>query len=343
MEHQSLELIEKIPNNWVIRAPTRDDAPAIANLMNIHLQKYAGRANYSDETVLATFNDAVFDVERDRRVVVDDKSTIIAYVAAKIRAPYLETEVTCWVHPIYESSQLYLNLMAWAEEQVRTNIDHVPHSAPPTILTECIGQDAATRTHLEQLDFEPSRSIYRMRIDLNNSLPQPIFPEHISLKTFAEVNDLPKLYRADDEIFRDHWDYVSQPEEAALQEWQHWIDSYANIDFAYWYLAMDGDEIAAMSLCLPYLIGQEDTGHVYSLGVREAWRRQGLALALLYHSFRELKAVGRTHVTLTVDAENVNNATRLYEKAGMHVFEQTLIWKKTLREGKYLHTQYLED
>ncbi len=58
-------------------------------------------------------------------------------------------------------------------------------------------------------------------------------------------------------------------------------------------------------------------GWVNLLGVRRPWRRRGVALALLQHSFREFYARDRRKVGLGVDAQSLTGATRLYEKAGM--------------------------
>ena len=53
--------------------------------------------------------------------------------------------------------------------------------------------------------------------------------------------------------------------------------------------------------------------------MRRPWRRRGLGLALLLHSFRDFAARGATRVGLGVDAENTTGAVGLYERAGMHV------------------------
>jgi ribosomal protein S18 acetylase RimI-like enzyme len=66
------------------------------------------------------------------------------------------------------------------------------------------------------------------------------------------------------------------------------------------------------------------------LGVRRPWRRRGLALALLLHSFHELEARGMDRVALGVDAESLTGAVRLYEKAGMRVVRQSDTWEKPL-------------
>ncbi len=87
-------------------------------------------------------------------------------------------------------------------------------------------------------------------------------------------------------------------------------------------VAWDGDEIAGLSLCRSSEGGDPDLGWVDILAVRRPWRRRGLALALLLHSFHELRARGRPRVGLGVDAENLTGAVRLYERAGMAPTQQ---------------------
>ena len=70
-----------------------------------------------------------------------------------------------------------------------------------------------------------------------------------------------------------------------------------------------------------------------SLGVKRAWRRRGLALALLHQSFGEYYKRGKTKVDLGVDAESLTGATDLYKKAGMFVLRQFDLFEKELRPG----------
>ena len=66
------------------------------------------------------------------------------------------------------------------------------------------------------------------------------------------------------------------------------------------------------------------------LGVRRAWRR-GLGEALLRHSFAAFRRQGFTRGTLGVDASSVTGATRLYERAGMRVYRDTVFLERPVR------------
>jgi ribosomal protein S18 acetylase RimI-like enzyme len=80
-------------------------------------------------------------------------------------------------------------------------------------------------------------------------------------------------------------------------------------------------------------------GWVNQLAVLRPWRRKGLGIALLLHSFAEFYRRGIVNVGLGVDAQNLTGATRLYERAGMHVALQHDTYEKELRAGQELSTQ----
>ena len=56
----------------------------------------------------------------------------------------------------------------------------------------------------------------------------------------------------------------------------------------------------------------------------------GLGEALLLHSFAEFRRRGYSRATLGVDATSPTGATRLYERAGMRVYRDTVFMEKRL-------------
>jgi mycothiol synthase len=53
-------------------------------------------------------------------------------------------------------------------------------------------------------------------------------------------------------------------------------------------------------------------------------------MALLHRVFSEFHHRGAPHVGLGVDAENPTGATRLYERAGMRVVSEDILFEKDL-------------
>ncbi|MGH2479754.1 MAG: GNAT family N-acetyltransferase, partial [Ktedonobacteraceae bacterium] len=124
-----------------------------------------------------------------------------------------------------------------------------------------------------------------------------------------------------------------------FEDWyQRSITNAEKFDPSLWFVAVVGDEIAGISLCDYYL----DDGLVGTLGVRRPWRRKGLGLALLYHSFGEFYRRGTHTITLGVDSQSLTGATRLYERAGMHILLSYDAYEKELRPGVDLSIQTLE-
>lgn len=198
--------------------------------------------------------------------------------------------------------------------------------------------DTAAHDVMLRTGFNLIRHSYRMRIDLTEAPPAPVWPEGITLRTFDPARDLEAVAWADREAFRDHWGFVERPFEQDLQMFRHWLGE-PRFDPSLWFMAMSGDEVAGISLCDAYTEDDVDMGWVGALGVLRPYRKQGLGLALLRHSFGELYRRSRRKVGLSVDAQNLTGALRLYERAGMRVYRKNNTYEKELCPGVELSTQ----
>ena len=146
------------------------------------------------------------------------------------------------------------------------------------------------------------------------------------------------------EAFRDHWGYVEEPLDQAIADWKEWIASLGERrDPSLWFVAHEGPEIAGLGLFSTQIAGDATRSYVESLSVRPAYRKQGIALALLHQGFGEVYRRGYEAVELDMDSENLTGALRLYEKAGMRVIRQMYSYEKELRPGRDLATRSLQD
>jgi ribosomal protein S18 acetylase RimI-like enzyme len=121
------------------------------------------------------------------------------------------------------------------------------------------------------------------------------------------------------------------------------VNARKDYDPSLWFVAMAGDRIAGFSLCYPSTDEDPELAWLQTLGVLRPWRKQGLGLALLHHTFGEFYRRGINKVGLGVDATSLTGATRLYERAGMHIHRQYNTYARVLRDGVELGTQTLEN
>ena len=181
-----------------------------------------------------------------------------------------------------------------------------------------LGGDTAAAALLEARGYRAVRRFFTMAIELEE---RPEAPEMV-IETVRE-DELRDFHAALDEAFTDHWEHHSLP----FDEWWARHSARPGLDLSLWYVIRDGDELAAVSRNEG---DRNGGGYVAAIGVRRPWRGQGYAKALLLHTFRELYDRGFTRVTLGVDAENPTGATKLYERVGMHVEQQNVLFERSL-------------
>ena len=198
-------------------------------------------------------------------------------------------------------------------------------AAPGGVLQTTAPEKALTlRNELESHGFAFYRFSLRMVAALDDELPEPEWPDGISVRVFRE-EDARAVYEVHEETFSDLDNYSP----LSYDDWRHW--SFREpFDPGLWFLALADGELQGIALCRPEWNGDPGFGWLSVLGVCKPWRGRGLGLALLRHAFRELRARGKKQVGLGVDAENATGAVGLYERAGMEVARRRLCYRKPI-------------
>jgi mycothiol synthase len=173
--------------------------------------------------------------------------------------------------------------------------------------------------------YQPFRHSFRMEIDLGAGFEPPHWPEGIVVRSAVPGRDEKAVYEVHEETFSDQFEHSA----LSFDEWRaHSL--LGSHEPSLWFLAEDGGELAGISLCRLDWEGDADLGWVSVLGVRRPWRRRGLGLALLLHSFAELQSHGKRRVGLGVDGLSSTGAVQLYERGGMHVARRYDHFRKAL-------------
>jgi mycothiol synthase len=215
------------------------------------------------------------------------------------------------VHPRWKGTGLGVQMVERSEASARARGSARIHQF-------VLGKDAEAAALMTSHGYRDVRHFFEMAIEQTEPPP----PVELPVEPVRE-EDLRAFHAALDEAFQDHWEHHERP----FDEWWAGHSGNPNLDLSVWFLIRDGDEIAAVTRNEG---NRNGGGYIGAIGVRRAWRGKGYAKALLLHSFRAFYERGMPRVTLGVDAENPTGATHLYERVGMHVEQENVVFEKAL-------------
>lgn len=218
------------------------------------------------------------------------------------------------VHPELRSREVSAHQVAlaehWSGERGLARVQVVATSYPDRELLRTGG-------------YRPVRIFWRMEVDLRRTEPPRAEPAPgTEIRAYVPGEDDLAVHALHQAAFAEHWQFVPTP----FDEWLRSRHERSDYDPALWQLAVDRGGLAGAAICF----GVRQTGWVLDLAVAPDRRGRGLGRALLTAGFRELGLRGHTRVALEVDSENATGATRLYERAGMHVTRRFDVHERTL-------------
>ena len=300
------------PDGFSVRRASVDDAAAINELITAADMAVQGWTESSEPELLGWWR--MMDLEQNSWVLHED-GQVRAYAVA---FPHGETlELDGFVHPQHRGRGLGAWLVERAERRAR-------ELAKRNLHAWSLAADERAHSLFSQFEMQELRRSYRMAIDLDEPPPAAEWPEGLHVETFTP-EDARAFHDAVAESFEEEWSFVAMP----FEEWRELrLVKDPDFDPTLWFIVRHGYEIAAVMRNEPDRSG---AGFVGLLGVRKPWRKRGLGLALLRHAFGEFYRRGKRRVALGVDSENPTGATRLYERAGMLVAFEAVVYGKDLK------------
>jgi mycothiol synthase len=231
------------------------------------------------------------------------------------------------VHPEWQHRGLGTVLLRWIEERQRRIATAHP-DGEKRLESWASEAEAGRLALLEGNGYRIVRYGYEMERPNLDDIPPLPFPPGIELRP-AREEDLRRHWETEIEVFRDHWGAIDDSEDSFKQ-----MQSDPRRNMSLWVVAWQGDEIVGQVL---NRIDKEANaelgllrGWVSSVGVRRAWRRQGIARAMVAESLRVLRDAGMTSAGLGVDAENALGALGVYEVSGFRVVRTDRVYRKPL-------------
>ena len=310
-----------LPRGYRARATTLDDAEAVVSV----IAAVEAAQGLGTQTTVADIRDdwRGSNLEDESLVIEDSGGAIVANVDV-LNRQYAVLNIYGAVHPEQEGKGLGRYLIEGGE---RWAFDHMDHAEPDVqvVVRHFVhtANDAALRL-FASCGYEAVRTTYVMAIDLHEPPPTPVWPDGIVAAEYRPGVDERSIYEAVEDAFRDTW---GRPP-GTFERFREFSQG-EGVKPDLWILARAGDEVAGVFLGTL----TSDQGWIPTIGVRRAWRRQGLGLALLHAGFGAYFRCGVTDVRLSVDVQSPTGASRLYERAGMRVASEFILHEKVLREG----------
>jgi len=328
MNRQSLEKPLLLPG-LSLRPAKWADAEAVAKLI------YDGCVADGDviaaltpEEIRQDWKNDGFNLDTDAILVETSDGHVVGYEELSTEPAYSRLYFDGYVHPEFKGQGIGTTMLRTLEKRARAELVKAAPDSRVVLRCTMSSGDVDGRTLHENEGYQPVRYQYRMEKKLEEAPPPAVWPVGIDVRPFSRKEHERLVWEAQNEAFGDLWE--SRP--ISFEEFTHSKFDDPEYDPSLWVIAWDGDDVAGISLNR-YRMG---IGWIRTLGVRRPWRKKGLGSALLQHSFGDFYRRGTKTIGLGVDASNPTGATRLYQRAGMYVASEFVIYEKELRPGREL-------
>ena len=327
--------LNTLPSGYTARPATLADLPAAVALFNAASRELLGADTHTEDGWSREWQMPGFKLATDTQVVEAADGSLVGFAEVLDMAPHTAPEIWGRVHPAHANRGLGTWLVHWALERAAQAVAEAPPAERVVVRAWVNSLDEATHALLRAEGFDLVRHNRRLVIEYDSPPPAPEWPAGVTVRAFVPGQDDRETRTVIRDCFRDSWGWVEEPFEEDLQRWQYFMAADPSFDPSLRFLAIAGGRIVGTCFGLNEISDDPSLGWVTTVGVVRAWRRHGVAQALLLHTFRALYDRGRRRIGLGVDTASLTGATRLYERVGMvpdpkHTYGT---WEKVLREA----------
>ncbi len=318
-----------------------DDLEDVVELLNLCSFDTRGIRDFAVEEIRADWRINGFDLAADTMTLRAADRRLVGYADLWWKSATF-TRFTAWVcvHPEFRGHGMGTFLNRWVETRARALIPRAEPGIRVVVRSRIYENEKAARDLLTDLGFRDARYSWSMEISFEVAPPAPIWPRGITIRPMGEGEER-KVYDARCAAFRDHWGWIEEPDKEDYAKWLHISTTNPHYDPSLWFIVEEGKRVVGFAVCTARTVEDGGKGWIELLGVDPAYRRRGLGEAILLHCFGAFYRRGRRKVGLSVDAQSLTGATRLYERAGMTTIENWVIYEKELRAGQEISRQSL--
>lgn len=325
-----------LPQGFTARVPRPEDIQQVYELVRICEIAEDGQPDNNLDDMKEKWQRPDFNLETDTIMVLSPGGEVVGYgYATELTKPTMIMII--YTHLDYYEQGIGSFLITSMEDRMSQAISQLDPALQVSFANWISSANQAARRLLEGRGYRQVREFWQMEIKLAERPADAVWPQGITTRTLVPGQDDRAIYEAYEATFSDHWGHIP----VSFEEYAERRFTLKSFDPSLWFLAIDAatGEIAGYSCCSL----EEDMGWVNNLGVKRAYRRSGLGLALLQHSFQKLYERGKPAVRLVVDGESLTGATRLYTGAGMQPVMRFTRFEKLIRSGIVLAVKELAD
>lgn len=325
------QLRSSLPAGLSARPPVLADAEAATEIANRQSRHLVGVDDASVDRTLTWWQEPTRDLSRDSLLVTDGDGAVLAWIDYSEYEPFDQNEYDLVIDPSWGDRGIEEALLRWVENRAQESIENAPTGSAITLETSVWAENTVHLERLLRRGYVTTRYWDRMEITFEAPPKRPDPPAGVSIRT-ARADEIDAIHAAWEDAQQDEFGFVGLSDE---QFRYYFVSAEPGFDPSLWFLAIDdtSDEIIGYALGRMERPGDPDCSQIRYVAVRRAWRRKGIASALLGWSFADFYQRGRRRVSLAVDSESLTGAHRLYERVGMRPTLRSVTMILTLRPG----------
>ena len=327
-----------------LRPYTSSEAQAVVDVINTASMRTVGFPRAVVDATGNIWSHRYVPFTSEKVVAVNSQDKVIGYAYFTSNDNNIVAETGCAVHPDYWKRGIGTALLKWAEERATHTSRRAPAGIRTALQTSPFEAETGVISLLKEQGYAAVREWVHLVIELKELPVIPTLASELSLRQMDLDHDWDIVGPAMDEAFTDHWGNIpaeyleSEKEEKTLSASEEkpespTDDSYSNAP-GYCFIVLDGDTVAGGILCNAKLVERSDTGRVGSIFVRPAYRRRGIARALMLAAFDAFWKNGLRRIITDTDANSFTDSTRLYKGLGMKPYRSEFTYEKEIRPGK---------
>lgn len=237
-------------------------------------------------------------------------------------------ELAGFLSPTWRRAGIGGAMLHWMESHLKEIAATHPGGQARFFQASAQQYETGTSALLERAGYQPMRYFYEMVRPSLEDIPDYPLPAGLEVRP-AQPEHYRAIWTSVDETSQDEWGYSPLTEE----DYQRWV-GHPRFQPELWQVAWDVADERVVGHVLTFIDQAENEkyqrkrGYTEGIGVDRAWRRRGVARALIVRSLRAQKAAGMVESTLAADSDSTSGVSRLYESCGFQVVQRDTIYRK---------------